>query len=208
VSTKFMLTTPRRDSSKALDKRHGYLSRWAMRSRTSRTFAIGAIIAGLLPAALFAQQSIPDSRLPTATERAGLSGPRVGATFLTTSMRDKLLADHNIKVGPVISQFGWQFERQFLGNEGGPTAVSEWVVMVGGLDQGVFLPSLTWLVGIRTSSGQEIGVGPNVTPAGVALAIAAGVTKRAGSMNIPFNLAVVPSQNGVRMSLLTGFTMR
>ena len=178
-----------------------------MRSRTIRTFAIGAAVAGVVPAALLAQ-SVPDSRLPTSTERAGLSGPRVGATFLTTRMRDKLLADRDIKVGPVISQFGWQFERQFLGTDGGPTAVSEWVIMVGGLDQGVFLPSLTWLVGIRTSGGREIGVGPNVTPAGVALAIAAGVTKRAGSMNIPVNLAIVPSQNGVRVSLLTGFTMR
>jgi len=164
-------------------------------------------IAGLVPAALGAQ-SVPDARLPSSTERAGLSGPRVGATFLTTRMRDKLLADHNMKVGAVISQFGWQFERQFLGNDGGPTAVSEWVVMVGGLDQGVFLPSLTWIVGIRTPGGQEIGVGPNATPAGVALAIAAGVTTRAGSMNIPFNVAIVPSQNGVRMSVLTGFTMR
>ena len=70
------------------------------------------------------------------------------------------------------------------------------------------LPSLSWLDGLRSRAGTEIGVGPNVTPAGVALAFAAGVTIRQSTLNVPINLAVVPSKSGVRMSLLTGFTMR
>ena len=47
------------------------------------------------------------------------------------------------------------------------------------------LPSLSWLVGLRTRDGAEFGVGPNVTPAGTALAIAAGVTVRAGVLEHP-----------------------
>ena len=70
------------------------------------------------------------------------------------------------------------------------------------------LPSLSWMVGLRTREGAEIGVGPNITAAGVALAMAGGVTFRAGALNVPMNFAVVPSKSGTRVSFLTGFTLR
>jgi len=60
----------------------------------------------------------------------------------------------------------------------------------------------------RGACPTEFGVGPNLTPAGLALAMAAGVTFRTGLMNVPSNLAVVPSKAGMRVSVLTGFTMR
>ncbi len=90
----------------------------------------------------------------------------------------------------------------------GFAALNELVVLVGGLDQGVALPSATWMVGVRTREGTEFGVGPNITPAGVALAFAAGVTIRTGILNVPMNVAVVPSKAGMRVSFLTGFNMR
>ncbi len=102
------------------------------------------------------------------------------------------LHEREIDVRPMITQFGWQFEKEFYSKDSGVAAINEWVVLVGGLDQGVALPSVSWLVGLRTREGTEFGVGPNVTPAGVALAFAAGVTLRAGIMNVPMNLAVVP----------------
>jgi hypothetical protein len=86
--------------------------------------------------------------------------------------------------------------------------VTECVLLLGGLDQGVAIPSLSWLVGARTKEGAEFGVGPNITPAGVALAIAAGMTFRAGTLNVPVNFAVVPSKSGTRVSVLTGFSLR
>src|SRR6185503_13117238 len=107
-----------------------------------------------------------------------------------------------------ISQFGWQFEKQFYSKGSGVAAVNEWVLLLGGLDQGVTIPSATWMVGLRTREGTEFGVGPNVTPAGVALAFAAGVTLRAGILNVPMNVAVVPTKAGTRVTMLTGFTMR
>jgi len=79
---------------------------------------------------------------------------------------------------------------------------------VGGLDQGVVIPSVNWLVGIRSREGAELGIGPNITPGGVALALAAGVTFRAGVINVPMNFAVVPSKYGTRVSVLSGFTLR
>jgi hypothetical protein len=76
------------------------------------------------------------------------------------------------------------------------------------MDQGAFLPSLSWLIGLRTASGIEFAVGPNVTPIGTAFVAAAGVTLRSGRLNFPLNLAVVPSQSGVRVSFLAGFNAR
>ena len=114
---------------------------------------------------------------PPFTKSVNLSGPRFGLTALSTGVVDEL-ARRNIDVGPNISQFGWQFEKQFYTRESGVAAVNEWVVLLGGLDQGVALPSVSWLVGLRTREGAEFGIGPNITPAGVALALAAGVTFR------------------------------
>jgi len=36
----------------------------------------------------------------------------------------------------------------------------------------------------------------------------ATITMRAGTMNVPFNVAVVPSKMGTRVSVLSGFNMR
>jgi hypothetical protein len=36
----------------------------------------------------------------------------------------------------------------------------EWVPLISGLQQGVALRSLNWLVGIRTAGGAEFRIGP------------------------------------------------
>jgi hypothetical protein len=113
-----------------------------------------------------------------------------------------------VEVGPTITQFGWQIEKQFFSTHSGLTAVTEWVGLLGGLEESVAIPSLTWMVGLRTRNGAEFGVGPNITPAGAALAMAAGVTFRAGVLNVPLNFAYVPSKAGPRVSVLTGFNLR
>ena len=144
---------------------------------------------------------------PGFTKTVNLSGPRFGLTALSPGVVDEL-HKREIDVTSNISQFGWQFERQFYTRDSGVAAVNEWVFLLGGLDQGVVLPSLSWMVGLRTRDGAEFGIGPNITPAGVALALAAGVTFRAGNLNVPMNVAVVPSKVGTRLSVLTGFNMR
>lgn len=150
------------------------------------------------------------SQTPTAplAKAASLSGPRMGITFLSDGIVGKLKDDASLNISPVVTQFGWQFEKQFYSTENGPTAVTEWVVLVGGLEQGVVLPSVSWLVGMRTMKGAEFAIGPNLTPVGAALAFAAGMTFRAGALNVPVNVAVVPSKSGVRVSLLAGFNTR
>ena len=159
-----------------------------------------ALLIGSTPA--FAQTA------PTpAGEPIKLSGPRFGMTLLSDGVVRKLRNEDDVDVSSLVSQFGWQFEKRF---ETGSalTPVTEWVFLLGGLEQGTVLPSLSWLVGLRTRTGVEFGVGPNITPVGAALAVAAGVTFQSGALNVPLNVAVVPSKAGVRVSLLTGFNMR
>ena len=145
--------------------------------------------------------------VPPPTSTVSLSGPRVGITHLDEGVRSALLA-RNIEIEPTFTQFGWQFEKQFYTKGNGLTALNEWVVLLGGLEQGVAIPSVSWMVGLRSAGGSEFGFGPNITPAGVALAIAGGTTFRAGPMNVPVNVAVVPSKAGMRVSFLTGFSLR
>jgi hypothetical protein len=144
---------------------------------------------------------------PKSVTPVSLSGPRVGATFLSPGVAQKL-KDNQLDTGWAFSQFGWQLEKRIKTGPSGLSAVNEWVFLAGGLEQGVVIPSVSWLVGLRTGSGVEFGLGPNVTPAGVALAMAGGVTVSKGALNVPFNIAVVPSRAGVRVSVLTGFNMR
>ena len=105
-------------------------------------------------------------------------------------------------------QFGWQFERRLYTNGDGITMLTEWVPLISGLDQGVALPSLNWLVGLRTGPGTEFAVGPNITPLGVGLVVAGGVTVRTGALHVPFNVALATSKSGARITILTGFNVR
>ncbi len=163
--------------------------------------ALGQSVAGPVPAQTSTQ-------LPPVARTANLSGPRFGLTLLSDATVAKL-KDRSIELErPFVSQFGWQFEKQFFTRDSGVTMVTEWVGLVGGLDQSVLLPSLSWMVGVRTRDGAEFGVGPNVTPAGTALVLATGFTFRTGAMNIPLNAAIVPSKAGTRFTLLSGFSLR
>ena len=156
---------------------------------------------------LGASSSFAQAPWPRPVTPVNLSGPRVGATFLSPGVALKL-KDNQIDTGWAFSQFGWQLEKRIKTGPSGLSAVNEWVFLAGGLEQGVVIPSVSWLVGLRTGSGVEFGLGPNLTPAGVALALAGGVTVSKGALNVPFNVAVVPSRAGVRVSVLTGFNMR
>lgn len=164
-------------------------------------FASIVLLATIATTSLEAQQP---SELVRQVKR---SGPRFGLTWLGGGIVDTLRSQRNIDIAPVITQFGWQFERQFASLESGPVALNEFILLIGGLDQGAFLPSVSWLVGIRTQNNFEIGVGPNANPAGVALAFSGGYTFKAGALAVPLNLAIVPSKYGMRVSVLTGFNL-
>lgn len=133
-----------------------------------------------------------------------LSGPRVGFTYIAPgSTADSLKSIFSAT--PFITQFGWQFEKQYFALDNGTAGLVEFVGLIGGLEQGLFLPSANMLVGVRSSSGAEFAFGPNISISGAAFVLAVGHTYKSGNLNFPINFAVVPSSKGVRFSLLFGF---
>ncbi len=62
---------------------------------------------------------------------------------------------------PVMFQFGYQFEKQYL-NSADIQALFEFIPMITGLDQGLFIPSFTFMHGLRSNkSGWEFAFGPS-----------------------------------------------
>lgn len=149
---------------------------------------------------------LPPAQAPGQQNPIKLSGPRLGFTVLTGSLVDK--AREEVGVSPFLTQFGWQFETRIFTTENGMSGLAEFIPLVGGLEQGKFLPSLSALIGLRSAKGFEFGVGPNVSPAGAGLAIAVGTNFQSEGVNFPVNVAVVPSKDGMRFSLLFGFNSR
>jgi hypothetical protein len=95
-----------------------------------------------------------------------LSGPRMGYVFYTGEGADLIRAkksEGGYDRYPAFFQMGYQFEKQYL-NEGNVQALFEFIPMITGLDQGLFIPSLTIFNGIRNNkNGLEFGVGPSVS---------------------------------------------
>ena len=139
-----------------------------------------------------------------------LAGPRLGLTavepgLLANILRKdvKFFSDENREswdgkslgqYGAVMSQYGWQWESRFA-DGGDIVGLVEWIALIGGMEKGLFLPSISSMVGIRTSSGIEFAAGPNLSLGGIAMVIGAGYNFRFGNLNLPINIAYVPSMN-------------
>jgi len=132
-----------------------------------------------------------------------LSGPRIGVTLVTGESAETL--QEKFDADPVVTQFGWHFEKRFFSVKNGLCGVTEVITLIGGVEQGLFLPSLNWLAGLRWPNGFELGFGPNISLTGFAYVFGLGVTIRQGRLNIPINMSVVMSKKGPRFSLLVGF---
>jgi hypothetical protein len=121
-------------------------------------------------------------------------------------LADKLKDKFN--ASPTITQFGWQFETRYFTLKSGTSGLVEGVILIGGIEQGLFLPSGSLLIGLRNPNGLEFGFGPNLSLSGVGFVFAGGVTFHSENINFPVNLALVPSSDGLRLSLLFGFNAR
>ena len=154
------------------------------------------------------------------------TGPRFGVTYLGPGIVDAI----NERLGdaddpepfrtPLTTQFGWQFEVPTFQSDGGITGLVEVVPLIGGLERGVALPTITFIAGARTPRGWELGVGPNIAITGVSfvetassdnglafsLALAGGKSLDIGGANVPVNGAVVVGESGLRLSFLVGLT--
>ena len=137
-----------------------------------------------------------------------LSGPRIGFTIISDKYRNQIMEDHNTELNNFMTQFGWQFETRVFTLDNGTSGLFEFVPLVGGLEQGKFLPSLSALIGIRGPKGFEVGFGPNLSLAGAGVVLAAGTNFQSQGVNFPLNFAFAPSKDGGRFSVLFGFNSR
>lgn len=98
-------------------------------------------------------------------KRLRSDGPRMGFATFTGDLAARLsegTTTGGFDVVPVFFQFGYQFEKQYL-NEGKFQALFEFIPLVTGIDQGLFIPSFTILNGLRNNkNGWEFAFGPTV----------------------------------------------
>jgi len=188
-----------------------------MRSRNC--LLIGAVL--LVATGHTAQAQYPPRRFPpvstsllpglpagaTLIDDDDRSGPRIGAAYLIGGSVTAERAGRS--VAPLVSLFGWQFEHPFdTGLHNTIVPMTELVLLAGGVEQGVLLPSASWLLAVRKPNGWEAAIGPTITGAGVQLAVVGGVTHAFGNLNIPVNLAVAPGRRGASISITTGFNLK
>ena len=146
----------------------------------------------LITVNIFSQIQYSQSNINKANFIKNLSGPRIGFTIITNGdLKDNLLDEFGL-TSSIITQFGYQFEKQIMGDEN-VAGLVEGIIFLGGLEHGLFLPSLSGMFGARFSSGYEFAVGPNLSLGGAGLVLGVGKTIRAGNINIPINFAWVPS---------------
>lgn len=95
--------------------------------------------------------------------RINNSGPRIGYAYLVGSMNEfaRRSSDQGgLDIFPGVSMIGYQIEGQYVGTENF-SALVEGIINFSGMEQGVFIPSLTVLNGFRFGkSGWEVAFGP------------------------------------------------
>jgi hypothetical protein len=95
--------------------------------------------------------------------KLNLSGPRMGFVVAMGEEGSRIrgsMESGGFDALPLMSQFGYQFESQYL-NSGNFQALVEFIPLVTGIDQGFFIPSFTVLNGLRNNkSGFEFAFGP------------------------------------------------
>lgn len=131
------------------------------------------------------------------------SGPRFGLTVVGPGLLADILngereigdeseVDYTQKEA-VMTQLGWQWET--ILKEGSEfSGIIEWIGFVGGLERGAIVPSFSGLLGIRKNSGFEVAMGPTASLTGIGLVVALGHTFKSGDLNVPVNIAFVPSR--------------
>ena len=136
-----------------------------------------------------------------------LAGPRLGLVYISASPGSSFLngdigvddigelpEDYDeLSRGAFTSLYGWQWESRFA-DGGEVTGIVEWIALVGGMEKGKFLPSVSSMVGARTSSGLEFALGPNLSLSGIAMVFGVGYNFKSGPLNMPVNIAFVPGR--------------
>ena len=154
----------------------------------------------------------------------GFFGPRIGVTYVAADPEEfneklqEMFPNDDRKYIPFFTQFGINFEQRIrLGSTKSHFAFQE-VLIVGGIDQGIFVPSFSILIGFRSHTGFEFGLGPNFIvkwtqeelELATSVVYAIGWTFPFHNVYIPLNLAVIPTPDDghPRISLVSGFNFK
>ena len=143
--------------------------------------------------------------------RKSMDGPRLGLTYVPTgnNLYKGLKMDG---MSNTISQFGWHFEWQVVPKGGGPSFLIEFIPLLGAVEYGKVLPSLTLGLGIRMPSGFEFGMGPNLLLSGTrkpstALMATVGKNFDFSGVSIPLNFVYVRNTSGDRYAIIFGYAI-
>ena len=145
--------------------------------------------------------------LTVSAQIQSLAGPRLGLVYISASPGSSFLngdltledvfegrSDYaDVSKGSLTSLYGWQWESRFA-DGGNVTGIVEWIALVGGMEKGKFLPSVSSMVGARTASGFEFAVGPNLSLSLLSMVFGMGYNFKSGNLNIPVNIAFVPGR--------------
>ena len=169
--------------------------------------------------------ALPQQRRTT-EKGVKFSGPRIGVAYVGAGLYADEIASRGKQ--PILSQFGWQFETRLFSSSTGISGVAEFVPMIAGMEQGMFLPSASFLMGMRLKDKFEFALGPTVAyPTGLSMVFAIGTSFKFEDVYFPITLAFVPDvtkkvtqtlyngktittidHSGYRISLLFGFNTR
>jgi len=101
----------------------------------------------------------------TPTVKMSNNGPRMGLVLVGGDLEDVLTRSEKeggYDVVPVLSQFGYQFEKVYL-SSGNFQALAEGMILMTGLEQGLFNPSFAFMNGFRNAkTGIEVAFGPSI----------------------------------------------
>lgn len=151
-----------------------------------------------------------------------LFGPRTGFTYVFTTQEEfdtriqTIYPNVDKTYFPFFTQFGLMLEQRIkLGDTSNHFAFQE-VILIGGIDQSIVIPSISFAIGFRHHNGLEFGLGPNLSittnsneemVANISVVYTIGWTFSYENVFVPVNIAVVPTpiDGKPRFSVLTGF---
>lgn len=176
-----------------------------------------ALLTVLFFSVLSSAQSAPSNGVLTVSETSSvdhMAGPRFGFTYVSEGSTAQYLnrvhqmdSLEYLESGALpftyTTQYGWQWETRFADTGGPVVGLVEWVALIGGMEKGMFLPSFSSLVGIRSESGFEFATGPSLSASGLSFIFALGYNYKKGDLNLPINIALVPDKQGPRNSLMS-----
>jgi hypothetical protein len=183
-------------------------------SRSMVTRAAALVVFLAAAGGLFAQEAAPRTLL--------FFGPRMGVSAVIQEPRNfdndmqSLLHDSSRSYFPVYSEMGIQAQQLFpLAGASGYLTFQQ-TLLLGGLDQGMPLPSAYMTLGYRMGFGLELGLGPYITvgsPGGspgfaFSMVYTLGWTFVTPGFSLPLTLVFVPLPSYVNphVSLLFGFS--